>query len=48
MPGLVLLPLALEIPRGRLGALSSGKVPISLLLVPFEVVWLVALAATMH
>jgi hypothetical protein len=48
MPGLVLLPLALEIPRGRLGALSSGRVPISLLLVPFEVVWLVALAATMH
>jgi hypothetical protein len=48
LPGLALLPLALEVPRGRLGGLSSARIPITVLLVPFEIVWLIALAGQIH
>ena len=42
LPGLALVPLALEVTRGRAGRLALGRVPVSVLLVPFEVVWLAA------
>jgi hypothetical protein len=48
VPLLALVPLALSFPlRSRAGRLASGAVPLSLLLVPFEAVWLVALAVKM-
>ena len=42
------MPLALEPTRGRAGRLALGRVPISVLLVTFEIVWLVALALQMR
>jgi Predicted membrane protein (DUF2142) len=48
VPGLALLPLALEITRGRAGRLAAAAIPVTFLLVPFEIVWLVALAMQMR
>jgi hypothetical protein len=48
VPGLALVPLAFEITRGRVGRLASATIPFTLLLVPFEIVWLVALAMQMR
>jgi len=48
LPALALIPLALEVSHGRLGRLASGRVPVSLVLVPFEIVWLVALGMQMR
>ena len=48
VPALALLPLALEIPRGRLGRLAAGRVPITLVLIPFEIAWLIALVTQMR
>ena len=48
LPLLALVPLALSLPRGRLAArLASARVPLALVLVPFEAVWLVAVAGKM-
>jgi hypothetical protein len=48
LPALALIPLALEIPRGKLGRMVAGRVPITVLVVPFEVAWLVALGTQMR
>jgi hypothetical protein len=48
LPGLALVPLALELPRGRASRLAVARIPITVLLVPFEIVWLAALAMQMR
>ena len=48
LPALALVPLALEISRGRLGRSAAGRLPLPLVLIPFEVAWLVALGSQMR